>query len=262
MNLRAAAAGAIVLGTLGGRAALASPSEEDPLVRPSGGDAAASIEEGAFLPTTLRARHGNEKATVLVLSGYDGAHDAPSLELSTELHLWGPLSVVGGAVYSDHGDVLRPTVGVVWQAARRERLGVDLALGLAYRPEGFTEPEGEVEATVAVGRRFGRLTGLVNLTYGQDPEGNERDAEAKLAVVAPVARTLLVGFDSRLRLGLARPAEGPEAHVEYDGIAGPIAYWALGSWTLMGQAGASVLGRDTGAEVGASVLVGLGVSVD
>jgi hypothetical protein len=253
-TLMALAAAALVTSAAGARAHAASFADDD--AEPAAASSASSVDEGVALPFTLGARH-DERAFVTFVSGYDWARETPNLELAAELHVWGPFSLRGGAVYTDDGDTLRPTVGVIWQAARRQQLGVDLALSVAYRPEGFTEPEGEIESVLAASRHFGALVGVVNLAYGQDPEANEQDAEARLAVLGRVARPLTVGVDSRLRLALKTKDGSPEDGLRYDLLAGPVATWAFDSWAVTAETGVSVLALDTGTRTGVSALVGL-----
>ena len=97
------------------------------------------------------------------------------------MRVWGPFAIRGGAEYSNVRKEARPTIGGRVQLLRQERHGVDGSLSVFYRPEGFTEPEGEIETFVSLGRRFDRISVLGNLVYGQDPEGNERDGELRFA---------------------------------------------------------------------------------
>src|SRR5205085_1684538 len=130
--------------------------------------------------------------------GYDGARGSGLFEATAEVRVWGPVAVRGGAVYTGDDKGLRPTFGVRVQALREAAHGLDATVGAFYRPEGLTEPEGEVEAVVAAGTHLGRTYVLGNLVYGQDPEGNERDGEVRLAAMASTAPWLLLGFDGRL----------------------------------------------------------------
>jgi hypothetical protein len=254
-KLVAVAVAVLVSSVAGARAHAASFADEE---EPADAASTKSVDDGVALPFTLGARH-DERALVTFVSGYDWARETPSLELAAQLHVWGPFSLRGGAVYTDGGDTLRPTVGVIWQAARRQQLGVDLAVSVAYRPEGFTEPEGEVEGVIAASRHFGPLVGVANLAYGQDPEANEQDAEARLAIMGHVARPLSVGVDSRLRLALKTKPDGPEAGQKYDLLAGPLVTWAFESWAVTAQTGVSVLGLDSGTRTGVSALLGVTV---
>jgi hypothetical protein len=202
------------------------------------------------LPLGSGARHRNA-SFVSVGSGYDWSRDAPVFAATAELHVWGAFSMRGGASYAELQGSLRPTFGVVWQALRHEAHYIDLALSVDYRPEGFTEPEGEVETIAAVGLPVGPLVLVLSAAYGQDPEGNERDTEARLAIVGDVAKRVILGADSRLRVAIASPASGPDAGRDYDVVMGPFVSVAHSSWALTGQIGLSTLALDTGTETGA-----------
>ena len=100
---------------------------------------------------------------------------------------------------------------------------------------------------------------LGNLVYGQDPEGNERDGEVRLASLYAVGRWA-VGVDSRLRfaLGTQRSAAA-QAEPRLDLLAGPIATATVGPIAMFAQAGPSAVklsGRDTA--VGVAALGGVG----
>jgi hypothetical protein len=122
---------------------------------------------------------------------------------------------------------------------------VDLSIGAFYRPEGFTEAEGEVEAALAFGRRFGRLATFGTLVYGQDPEGAERDGEVRAAGLYALSAHSQLGLDSRLRfdLGSAPGKRLAEGSADYDLIAGPAFIYSLGAVALIGQVGLSLVGQ-------------------
>jgi hypothetical protein len=130
--------------------------------------------DGAFLPFSQVASFENQRAWVTGLTGYDSARHTGTFEGSTEVRLWGPISLRGGAVYTNGNQTLRPSFGARAQALHEDRHGVAGAIGVFYKPEGLTEPEGEIETVLSIGRHAGRTYFLGNLLYGQDPEGNER----------------------------------------------------------------------------------------
>src|SRR6185369_2369165 len=148
--------------------------------------------------STLAPRVGATAALAVGFAGYDGARSSPIGGATAEVRVWGPFAIRGGAEYSTQRKEARPTVGGRVQILRQERHGIDGSLSVFYRPEGFTEPEGEIESFISLGRRFERVTVLGNLVYGQDPEGNERDGEIRFASLYGGGRWA-VGLDSRLR---------------------------------------------------------------
>src|SRR6185369_15996622 len=128
--------------------------------------------------STLAPRVGATAALAVGFAGYDGARSSPIGGATAEVRIWGPFALRGGAEYSTDRRAARPTIGGRVQVLRQARHGVDGSLSVFYRPEGFTEPEGEIETFVSLGRRFNRLAVLGNLVYGQDPEGTSVTASS------------------------------------------------------------------------------------
>jgi hypothetical protein len=221
-------------------------------------DTAASAGRGNFLFLSHGAAVDGQTAFGAAAGGYDGARGSALFEATAEVRVWGPVAVRGGAVYTGTDQRLRPTFGVRVQALREAAHGLDATLGAFYRPEGLTEPEGELEAVMAAGAHLGRTYLLGNLVYGQDPEGNERDGEVRLAAVAPIGSRLLLGFDGRLRFDLGSQAAG-RAEPALDLMVGPTATVPLGRVALLLQGGASVV-KAAAVGAGPFVLGGLGSS--
>ena len=211
--------------------------EEKPRIR-----AAHSADDGQFLPFTLASRTDSQRAFVTTLGGYDSARQSALLQGSTEINVWGPIAIRAGVVYTETNNTLQPTFGAHVQLLKQERHGFDGSVMVVYKPEGFTEGEGEIEAAFTIGRRFGR-TGLYgNLVYGQDPEGNERDGEVRAAAMYSLRENVHAGFDTRLRfdLGSSNTAQRiAKLEADYDLVAGPAASYSFGPFALVAQGGAS-----------------------
>jgi hypothetical protein len=218
---------------------------------------------GGFLLFTNPAGLGDPRAHVVTIAGYDSARATGTFEAGTELRVWGPISLRAGAVYTNGDRVLRPSVGGRVQAFRETRHGADLAAGLFYRPEGLTEPEGEIESVVSVGKHLGRVYVLGNLLYGQDPEGNERDGEVRLAALRPAGGRFLLGVDSRARFDLGSNPATLAAHREstFDVNVGPLVGGRLGTIMLTAQGGGAALRRDNTTSYGAFVVLGVGTAL-
>jgi len=248
---------AIVLGAAtAARAQDADPEIEKPAASPP--QIGSALRDGALLPSTLAPRVGVGSALAFGYAGYDGARSAPIGAATAEVRLWGPLAVRAGAEYSSARRDARPTVGGRVQILRQERHGIDGSLSVFYRPEGFTEPEGEIESFVSLGRRFDRVSLMGNLVYGQDPEGNERDGEIRLAALYAVGRWA-VGFDSRLRFAIGTQKSAmAQAEPKFDLLAGPLAAATVGPIALFAQAGPSVLKVTGTTSAGVAALGGVG----
>jgi hypothetical protein len=217
-----------------------------------------SAAAGTFLPETIAPRVDSQAAFAKVVGGYDSTRHG-TLEGTAEVTLVGPLAARVGVLYADHPNALRATGGLRIQALSQADQLIDMSVGAFYRPEGFTEAEGEVEAVLALGRRFGRFNTFTTLVYGQDPEGAERDGELRLAGLYLFNARLQAGLDSRLRFDLGsepgkRRAEGGS---HYDFVAGPALSYLLGPTVFLVQVGVSAVERQR-FSVGAICLAGLG----
>jgi hypothetical protein len=214
-----------------------------------------AVLDGASLPLGLPATRQHQLAAVSVIGGYDSARDDAIAEVQAAMTVTGRLSIHGGAIASSALDRLRPSIGGMFELLRQPAQGVDAAIAVTYRPEGLTEPEGEIEVALALARRIGdRATLLASATYGQDPEGNERDAELRAAGLFQPHRSLLIGGDARVRVALQRPDGSTEP--DYDAVAGPLAVVRIDGFAITGQIGASAVNQMTTA-TGAVGLVGV-----
>ena len=219
-----------------------------------------SAATGTFSPLSHAAAVGSQQAFVVTTGGYDSARQTGLFEATAEARVVGPVAIRGGAVYTTGDRKLKPTFGAHVQLLREARHGLDGSLGVFYKPEGLTEPEGEIEAVVAAGAHLGRTYLLGNLVYGQDGEGNERDGEARLAALHPLAPSLLVGLDTRVRFDLGSRAAvlAGKGEPTLDVLAGPSATWLVGRMALLVHGGASALRASAGSAVGAFVMGGMG----
>ncbi len=213
----------------------------------------------AFAPFSQSPSIEGRHAIITGLGGYDSSKHESSFEAATEVVLWGPIALRGGAVYTHDNNTLKPSFGARVQGLREGRHGVDGALGVFYKPEGLTEAEGEIESVLSIGRHVGANYLLANLAYGQDFDGNERDGEVRLSGLRPTGRYFVVGLDSRLRFDLGSNQAKLAAHHEptLDGVAGPMALALLGPVAVSLQAGPSVTRLQGATTWGATVMSGL-----
>jgi len=217
---------------------------------------------GSFLAFSQAASLESRRASVVAFGGYDSARRPGNFEAATEVRLWGPVAVRGGAVYTNWNKTVRPWFGARVQALREARHGVDASVGVFYRPDGLTEPEGEIESVVSVGRHIGAVYLLGNALYGQDPDGRERDGEVRMAVLRPFASRWILGFDSRLRFDLGSDQRILAQHKEstWDLVAGPSGTALLGQLALSLQTGGSGLRVQQRNSYGIFALVGVGAA--
>lgn len=195
------------------------------------GDARELATSASFTPGILRATDAG-KGFVAVSSDFDGAASSIRVSALGEVNLWWRLR---GAVrlLDVFSDKPRPGIG----AGLRWLDGDTTSTAyLFFKTEGFTEPEGEIEALLAFEHAFGAVRASANIAYGQDPEGNERDGELALVGHVEVRTGWFIGATARYRDALGSTKES----VIRDGFAGPTTTLALGAFAVALNAGVAM----------------------
>src|SRR3569623_2070495 len=212
-----------------------------------------------FMPFSLPARVGQARAFAWGNGGYDSARRGAVAATAAEVQLWGPLALRGGATYSNDTDRMCSSVGLRAQLLRQESSGLDGALSVFYKAEGFTEAEGEIETVVSLGHVFDRTAVMRNLVNGQDTEGNERDGEVRSSVIRRAGR-FAFGRDSRARA--ARGTQLGTAAIKepkYDGTLGALGSVTMGALVLFAEAGPNIVKLpQAAARTGAMAFAGTG----
>ena len=211
--------------------------------------------DAAFTPGMLRA-HDDASGFVVAATSLDGARDRAQLDALGEAHVYGPIRLIV-RVADVFRDTARPGIGAGVQVLDEARHGISSTAYLQYKTEGFTEPEGELELVLAFGRRFGPLRAAVDLAYGQDPEGNERDGELALAGHAELVRGLFAGGVARYRDALGSTKEA----IVRDGFGGATATLAFGRFGVTAMAGVAMVElRDMPRQVGPAATLAIGAA--
>lgn len=201
-----------------------------------------AVRDGAMLPMTLLPNVGDASAIAAGYSGYDGARRSARLQTFAEARLFGPLALRVGAQSRNVGESVSPSVMARAQLLTQSQHGVDGAVALAYKAEGFSEPEGEVEVAIMLARSLGNWRLLGDLVYGQDPEGAERDGELRAAAFHTFAARYSLGLDARGRfdLGSRKSKLLQPAEPRFDLDAGPALMVAWGPFSLGAHTGLSL----------------------
>jgi hypothetical protein len=203
----------------------------------------------AVLPDVAHAR---------VDAGWSGASGHPTGGARAEVVLGARVSVFASAIVGASDSQARPGAGVAYQLFDPRASAIGVRLQVEYKAEGFVEPEGEMEAAIAVSRRIGDGLATVSAIAGQDPDARERDAELAGSIYEPVAPRLALGIAVRGRRALGTPGPGePRA----DALAAPFAALSLGRTTLLATAGLDAIDRGAAGRA-AGALGQLGLTVD
>jgi hypothetical protein len=219
---------------------------------------------GAFLPLTLFPNVGDASAIAAGYAGYDSARDSARLQSFAEARLFGPLALRVGVQSQSVSERVSPSAMARVQLLSQAKQGIDGAVALAYKAEGFNEPEGELELVMAFGGTAGGFRFLGNFAYGQDPEGAERDGELRAAVLRSLATRYTLGLDARGRFDLGSEQSKLLAKNEprFDLDAGPVFLVALGPLEIGLHAGLAAFDRVSApSQLGCFAMAGLGTAL-
>jgi hypothetical protein len=237
-------------------AGTAAAQEDDAGQTRASADEAAA--RGALLPWSVRPSSDGPRGLVIAGGGYDSARGAAVGSAAAEVRVWGPLALRVGGFYSEAARGVRPDAGLKLGLLSQEAHGLDGAVALSYRAEGFNLKPA-IEALAAVGRRFERGLVMANVAYGQGLEEGERYGDARLSALRRIAGGLHGGFDSRARLDLEREWPEPTAEPELELQAGPVLSYGLGRVAVTVHGGFSLVRFREGEKSLVGAVGGVGV---
>jgi hypothetical protein len=217
--------------------------------------ARAAANDDGFTPGLARSSaHG--RGIIAGVVSYSGASDKTTVDLDGEVQVYGPFRLV--LRVDNVFDTARPGIGAAMQWLDERKHGVSSSVYLSYKAEGFTEPEGEIEALVSFGKQLGAVHGTLNLAYGQDPEGNERDGEAAIGLHVEPMRGLFTGVIGRYRDALG--SNGDKATgILRDALGGASATYVIGRFGVTATAGVAGVETTTSGSMEMGVAGGLSV---
>jgi len=234
----------------------AARAEETDLDVSRAAEARDVADDQAFTPGIARAA-GRGRALTVAAMTWNGAAETnkTTLDMTGEIGIYGPFRLV--LQVSNVFDTARPGIGAAIQFLDESRHGVSSSAYLSYKAEGFSEPEGEIEALLSFAKHIGPLRGTLNLAYGQDPEAKERDGEAAAALHVEPVHGLFAGIVGRYRDALG---SGGEKGVIRDLLAGASATYTLGKVgvTVTGGIAGVELETDTSMKAGPAGVLSLG----
>jgi hypothetical protein len=169
---------------------------------------------------TAGTRAGEGAGFALARSDWNST-EGLSLGANVEMPVWHHVRAV--LRVEDLGNNGRPGAGLAYVLAPYATAYV------LYKAEGFSEPEGEIEAALALAR--GPLAGSV--TYGQDVDAKNRDVEGALAARGEVAHNLFAGALARYRDALGTTGEA----LARDGFGGATATLVVDRLAFTAMAG-------------------------
>jgi len=190
-------------------------------------------------------------------AGYDGAAKQGAATFAAEGRIWRGFSLRASAELGGLNDNARPAIGGAYQLLDPRTDPVGLRVSVTYKPEGFTEGEGEIEDVAVVTRLIGNdsLRGFV--AWGNDPEFAEEDGEIGGSYLHAFRSDFVAGVSARYRRGFgAHKATEPN----WDTTAGLVAAYTFHPVRLEVFVGDETISRD-GTHSGLLGLFGLGVEL-
>ena len=170
-----------------------------------------------------------EHISLATEAGYDSAQQRTDATALVEAAIIPRLSVFAAVTYGEETTgASRPAIGVAYQVTDPRTAVVGTRLSVAYKPEGFSEPEGEIETIGMFSHFVGRDLSRAFVAYGSDPDGHESDVEVGAGYLHPVTDLFVVGVTTRYRYAIALKGTGPR----WDLIGGVVGDLAIRTWRL------------------------------
>jgi hypothetical protein len=246
MSRRGSAAAAFSLGVLITSASAAQGNTSDEEVTGearSEREASPAVRASTMVPFTTSPSGGLTYG--VVTSGFDGARNAVIYNAYADAKVYGGLSVRAGYASPDLAGRASALFGPRLQLLQQDRHGLDLGVALFYMPQNIYD-EGLLTAKLSLGRSFGPMRVLMHVAYGQDPEGDDHQAEAAAATLYRLSDALFAGVDARVR-ALVATSDDKHAGLRepvLDLAAGPMLTYRFGMFAVVTQVGASALWMD------------------
>ncbi|HEX3758149.1 MAG TPA: hypothetical protein VHW23_05565 [Kofleriaceae bacterium] len=196
-----------------------------------------AANDDSFTPALTHAT-GPTLASVTATATLDGAAHTNTADLFGEVQVWGPARLVLRVdnVFASSGGKARPGIGAAVQLLDERKHGVASSAYVSYKAEGFTEAEGEIEGLVSFGKQLGPVHGTLNLAYGQDPDGVERDGELAAGLHIEPIRGLFTGVVGRFRDALGSNGDKGTGILR-DALGAATATYVIGRVGLTASAG-------------------------
>ena len=198
-----------------------------------------------------------DRASVTTEAGYDGAQQRAEATGLLEATIISRVAVFAAVTYGEEtAGASRPALGAAVQIIDPRAFPVGARLSVAYKPEGFSEPEGEIETVMNLSHLFDRNVARVFAAYGRDPDGHESDVELGAGYLQRLARNWVVGVTSRYRYAIALKDAGPR----WDLVAGGVGDFLIDRWRIELLVGAGAVDT-TSVASGPLALASIGLDI-
>jgi hypothetical protein len=220
------------------------------------------VSEDASLRSTIG--WGNtvvpEHVSLSTEAGYDGAQQRTQATALVEATLITRLSIFATVTYGEETTgVTRPAVGAAYQIFDPRSTAVGVRVSTAYKPEGFSEPEGEFETILVLSHMLRRDVARMFVAYGRDADGHESDAEVGAGYLHRATENFVFGATTRYRYAIALKDAliGPR----WDFIGGMVVDLAIDRWRFELLLGGGAVEINAATATGLLGLVSLGIDL-
>lgn len=198
-----------------------------------------------------------ERVQVTSEAGYDGGADRVVARATAEAAVIKGLGVFAAVTYGEEASgVTRPAIGAAYQISDPRLHAIGARLSAAYKPEGFDEPEGELETVLMLSHIEGKSVVRALGAFGRDPDGHDSDVEAGASFQHAVLPNVAFGALTRFRYAIA----SKDTNIKWDLVGGVDVEIALKRWRIEGLAGASA-DSAMSVKTGALALVAIGLDL-
>jgi hypothetical protein len=165
-----------------------------------------------------------DRVGVATEGGWSGADHQAEVAATAEATVIPRTSVFVTMQYGSAPATTRPAIGAAYQLVDPRHGSNGARITVAYKPEGLTEPEGELEGGLVLSRQLGADSARVRAAYGQDPGGRESDVELGASYIHDLGSGLELGATSRFRHALeVKTALAPR----WDAFGGVVGGWVV-----------------------------------
>ena len=194
---------------------------------------------GVTSPLLLDATLSSDRALVIGSGSYDTARSAALFDSAAEVRVRGPFALRADVTYRDDTRRMRPTPAHACSSSGRPHMASMARSVASSKRRALTRRRARSRRRSRLAADSNHLYLLGNITYGQDPEGDERDGGLRAAALAATGPAV-IGLEARGRSAIGAQ-HGTNSAVEprLDFVGGAVGMMTVNSFVLFAEVGPS-----------------------